>query len=117
MVTEEHRRFPRIPAHATVLVESLDPEGPEGLARTRSVSRGGCGFLSPAPLERNTPLRILFSVGSEVAKARGRVVYCVPTEDGKGHEVGVEFVQIDPGDESVLLRLLETAPTRPGEPP
>ena len=115
MVTEEHRRFPRIPAQATLLVESLDPNGPESLTRTRSVSRGGVGFLSPAPLDENTSLRVLISVGNDVVKARGRVVYCEPAGDGRGHEVGVEFLQIDPQDEAVFLRLLETASNAPGD--
>lgn len=115
MVTKEHRRFPRIAAQATLLVESLDPDGPESLGRTRSVSRGGVGFLSPAPLAENTGLRILISVGSQVVKARGRVVYCELAGDGRGHEIGVEFVQIDPQDEEAFLRLLETRSPEPGE--
>lgn len=114
MATPEHRRFPRFPAQTTLLVESLDRDGTEELARTRSVSRGGVGFSSPAPLREGTALRILLAVGSEVIRARGRVVYSLDAENG--HEVGVEFVQITPEDERILLRLLE-ASSASGETP
>lgn len=101
----EERRFPRISARTTVLVESLDPDGTEELARTRSVGRGGCGFLSPAPLAPGTALQMLISVGRDVVKARAHVVYSHETP--RGHEVGVEFVQLTPEDEVVLARLVE----------
>ena len=108
MATPELRRFPRFPTQTTLLVESLDPDGPEELARTRSVSLGGVGFLSPRPLDEDTPLQILIAVGPEVVRARGRVVYSLAGSNG--HEVGVEFVQITPADEEVLQRLLERSP-------
>lgn len=99
----EGRRFPRIPARTTILLESLGSDGVEELARTRTVGRGGCGLLSPEPLVIGSALRILISVHHEVVRARGRVVYCHPAETG--YEVGVEFLDISPEDEVTLTHL------------
>ena len=102
---DDQRRFPRVPATTTILVESLDRDGTEEFARTSSLSRGGCGFLSPEPLEEGAALQLLISAGSEVIRARCRVIYSLEVDSG--HEVGVEFVQITPEDEQALERLLE----------
>lgn len=103
-----------MPAATTVLVESLDADGREEFARTSTLSRGGCGFLSPEPLDEGTAVRLLIAAGSEVIRARCRVVYSV--EIDSGYEVGVEFVQITPEDETALDRLLEGPRARGREP-
>lgn len=85
-------------------MESLDADGTEEFARTSSLSEGGCGFLSPEPLDEGTAVRLLIAAGSEVIRARCRVVYCLEVDSE--HEVGVDFVQITPEDGEALDRLL-----------
>lgn len=107
MLDEDHRRYPRVTAETTVLVESLAPDGAGELARTHSLGRGGCGFRSPEALQEGSILKILISAGTDVVKARGRVVYSTPMDNG--FEIGVEFLEVDPSSEGALESLLEPA--------
>lgn len=103
-MAEDKRRFPRVPAHVTVLVESLAPGGPEELARTNSLGVGGCGFFSAEPLAEGTQLQVLISAGLEVVRVRARVAHS--REVSGGWEIGVEFLDLGADDEARLERLL-----------
>ncbi len=107
----QRRRFPRIPSENAVLVTRLGPEEIEQFATTRSVSLGGCMFLSNKTLSEGTPLRLLISVGRRTLKVLARVVYETPRDDGR-NAIGVEFLELDPADRTVLEDLLshDTAP-------
>lgn len=106
-MNSDKRKFPRVAAHATVLVESLEAGGAEELARTNTIGRGGCGFLSAEPLGEGTPLLVLISAGLDVVRVHGRVAHSRPVDGG--NEVGVEFLDLGPEDEAKLERLLVQA--------
>ena len=98
------RRYPRIPSENAVLVKRLTAEQIEGFAKTRVVGLGGCMFVSDEALGVGAGLEILISVRGRVAKAVGKVVYELPTEDAH-REVGVEFVELPEADREVIESL------------
>lgn len=101
----QRRRYPRIPSENAVLVTRVGPEEIEAFATTKVVGLGGCMFVSDKSLGEQTPLRLIISVGRRTIKTLGRVAYEVPRDDGRV-EVGVEFLNLDPADHTVLEDLL-----------
>ncbi len=105
----QRRRFPRIPSENAVLVTKLGPEEVEQFATTRTVGLGGCMFISSKSLGDGTPLRLLISVGRRTLRVLARVVYEMPRDDDRIN-VGVEFLELDPADRTVLEDLLSHDP-------
>lgn len=100
----DHRRYPRIPAEYTVLVRSIDPPT-EGFARTKVMSRGGCGFLTREPIKAGGALELLVTIGGAVVQITGRSVYVRAAADGR-REVGVEFLDISADDRELIEQVL-----------
>ncbi len=95
------RRFPRVPAENALLVKKLGEEDSELLARTRSVSSGGCMFVHHEPVGVGTAVELFISLPGRVVKAQGRVVW--EREKAPGSvEVGVEFLRVSPEDRRAL---------------
>ncbi len=105
MPNDESRRFPRVPSRNAVLVKETS-DGDEAFVPTRTLSLGGCSFLSREPIDAGEILELLISVEQRVVQARARVVYSRQAEDQR-YEVGVEFGELDPGDREILNGLLE----------
>jgi hypothetical protein len=105
MPHREQRRFPRIAAHATMMIESLQDTGLGEFARTSSIGRGGCSFRSDEALEVGSELMVSISAGDEVVRVRARVAHA--ERSGDAFEVGVEFLDFERGDQGTLDRLLE----------
>ena len=99
------RRFPRIPSENAVLVKKTGPEESEGFAKTQVVGGGGCMFLSDESIGVGSRVELLISVHGRVIRARARVVYEIPRDDGQ-REVGVEFTDIGADDRGVIEGLL-----------
>jgi hypothetical protein len=103
------RRFPRIRSENPILVKKLDDETVGAFSKTQEVGLGGCMFANHEALGPGALLGMFISVQGRVIEATARVVYERP--HGEQFEVGVEFVQIDPVERTVLERLFEdTAP-------
>jgi Tfp pilus assembly protein PilZ len=102
------RRYPRIAAESVALVSSVSTPEAEALAKTRTLGLGGCGFVTDAALAVGDTVQLLLSLSGRAISARARVVYVVPLE-GRS-EVGVEFVEVDPGDRAFLLSRLPEPP-------
>lgn len=100
------RKFPRIASRHSVLVQKIEGSVEE-FARTKTVGLGGCGFLSNESLGNGAILNLLISVEHAVIQSRARIVYELPTGDGR-YEVGVEFIDMKPEDRQVINRLLES---------
>jgi len=95
----QRRRFPRIASENVVLVRGAGASA-EGLAKTRALGLGGCSFVSDTAQRVDSVVEVLLSLGGRVVSARSRVVYSNPA--GARHEVGVEFLEIDPEDRDYL---------------
>jgi c-di-GMP-binding flagellar brake protein YcgR len=93
-MTEQERRFPRLASHLSVLVRDAAEGGVEELAHTRTISNGGCSFVSDEQIAQGARLEILIAVEREVVRAHARAVYARPLADGR-NEVGVEFLDLD----------------------
>lgn len=102
------RRYPRIPSENAVLVKRLTAEQVEGFAKTRVMGLGGCMFVSDETLGVGAGIEILISVRGRVAKAVGKVVYELPTDDAQ-REVGVEFLDLPQADREVIESLFPRA--------
>ena len=101
------RRFPRVPAENALLVKKMGEEGSELLAKTRSVSSGGCMFVYHEPVGVGTAIELLISLPGRVIKAQGRVVWESVSAPGKV-EVGVEFLRIAAEDRRALEAAIAT---------
>jgi diguanylate cyclase (GGDEF)-like protein/putative nucleotidyltransferase with HDIG domain len=98
----KHRRaFPRLVCRFTV---TLQPEGSTVpiLGQISNVSQTGCYVETSALLQRETKIRILFSVDDPVLQMEGTVVRTNP-----GSGVGIEFSEADA--RSRMLRVLQYA--------
>jgi PilZ domain len=103
---ERQRRFPRIPSANTVLVAQVDGAQVDHFARTKTVGLGGCGFRYPEPLVPGAIVELMIAVRPEAIKTLARVVYQLPSPDGDGFEVGVEFLALEPEHRRTLAHLL-----------
>ena len=103
---EARRRFPRVPVENKVLVRDPADTPRAEFAETNSVGLGGCGFRSELPLEVDQRIELLILVDPLLLKAKARVAYTRPLDDG-GFDVGVEFVELKDKDREVLEGLLE----------
>ena len=101
----EHRRFPRIPVEAAVLVKRLGQPDDEGIAKTRMVGVGGCSFVHDEPLGTGTVVEVLISVHGEVIRATARVVNELQRDDLRFEEC-MEFLFISDTHRQVLEKLL-----------
>jgi PilZ domain len=101
------RRFPRVPAENALLVTKIGEQGSELLAKTRTVSSGGCMFVYHEPVGVGTAVELLISLPGRVIKAQGRVVWESVSAPGNV-EVGVEFLRITPEDRRTLEAALAT---------
>jgi hypothetical protein len=95
------RRFPRIPSSYIVLVRKVGEEDIEELAKTRSLSLGGCSFRSDEPLGEGAGLELVISLALRPLSIPARVAWEHPHDDG-GFEVGVEFLKLDHDERKVL---------------
>ncbi len=105
MSKDESRRFPRIPSQNAVLVKETSEGGGEAFVPTRTMSLGGCSFLSRDAFEPKTILDLLISVDQRVITAQATVVYSRLNEESR-YEVGVEFLEVNPEDREILGGLL-----------
>jgi hypothetical protein len=96
----DKRRFPRIASENVALVSSSRADEDGGFGKTVSLGLGGCGFVTDAALSVGDAVELVLSLGGRAISSRARVVYTVPA--GSRHEVGVEFLQIDPADLAFL---------------
>ncbi len=101
------RRFPRVPAENALLVKKIGEEDSELLAKTKSVSCGGCMFVHHEHVGVGTAVELFISLPGRVIKAQGRVVWESDAASG-GVEVGVEFLRISPEDRRALEAALGT---------
>ncbi len=97
----ERRKYLRIAADE--LVSFAPFAGSPALGQSRDVSLGGIRFTAAGCNFRcNELCQVSFNLGDETVEAVGRVVWTKPLDDIT-HEVGLEFVRIDPW----AARLLE----------
>jgi hypothetical protein len=101
------RRFPRIASEHVALVSARGAGEAEGFAKTRSLGLGGCSFVTDAALALGDEVQLLLSMAGRAIAARARVVYVIP--EAARHEVGVEFVDIEPADLAFLKSRLPDA--------
>ncbi|MCM2270524.1 MAG: PilZ domain-containing protein [Thermoanaerobaculia bacterium] len=94
------RRFPRIASEHVALVRATGAVDSEGFAKTRSLGLGGCSFVTDAALAVGDGVELLLSLAGRAVSATARVVYRLP--EGDRHEIGVEFVDVDPADLAFL---------------
>jgi len=97
------RRFPRLESHHALLVKKLGAQALEEFARTTTIARGGCCFISAEPLGEGATLDLLITVDHQVLRSRARVVYEHPHEGE--YETGVEFLNLDDLDAAKIEAL------------
>lgn len=97
------RRYPRIPSSYILLVRKVGKEAIEQLAKTRSLSLGGCSFRSEESLGEGATLELVISLSLLPLSIPSRVVWERPRADG-GFEVGVAFLKLDVDDREILER-------------
>jgi hypothetical protein len=101
------RRFPRVPSENAILVRRIGESDSELLAKTRSVSSGGCMFVHHEQVGVGAAVELLISLPGRVIKVEGRVVWESAAAPGQ-IEVGVEFLRIAPDDRRALEAALAT---------
>jgi len=99
------RRYPRMVAEYVVAYRRRLPDGTEGpqqLAKTRTLGLGGLMFEIDQSLTQGENLRLEVVVGENTVRASGVVVYTDRRPDGNWQN-GVQFTEISEDDRDVLL--------------
>jgi len=99
------RRFPRIKAEHAVMVRLLGTSAFEEFARTRVIGAGGCMFVSEESLGFGSLMELSIAMRGRVVKTDSRVVYEI-RRSASEHQVGVEFLRINPADREYLETLV-----------
>jgi hypothetical protein len=71
-------------------------------ARLMNLSVGGALLHLSLPLEPGAIHDFALQIEGHTVWVQGEVRRCAPSPGGTGHQVGVEFIGIDPGDRRVL---------------
>lgn len=105
------RRFPRIPSQYDVGVRRVEEQKAIPMVSiVNDVGLGGCRFMSKETFGVNSLLWLTILPKKGIVEARARVVYEMPNK-GKTYEIGVEFVEISPRDQTTLEKLV--SPPKP----
>jgi hypothetical protein len=107
------RQFPRIPAQTSVLLRKLGGPVKGALSTTRVVGLGGCSFIHHESEGVGSTLFLSILMGHDLAEAKARVVYENRLAEGQ-YEIGVEFLEIQPGDREKLEQLVAPAASPEG---
>ena len=108
----EHRRYLRLPVEVRAeyreledIIDTTDLKS----SRIKNLSPGGLLFKSAEKTSQNAVLQIKFRLTDGRKKleipAIARVAHCRKTA-GAGYDIGVEFMQIEPGDLALLEKFV-----------
>ena len=75
-------------------------------ARLMDLSVGGALLHLSMPLEIGAIHDFALQIDGHTVWVQGEVKRCEPAAKGPGHELGVEFLGIDPGDQRLLQSYL-----------
>ena len=106
---EDNRKHKRI--HSTNLLNyvCLDEEGDafaQGMGRTLNVSESGILLETHALLDPNTTVSLTIGMEEEIIDIKGIAVYS-QENDGGGFETGIEFIDIQPAELTVLQKFIQ----------
>jgi len=96
-VIKDRRRFPRFNCSHLASYIRFDGEGrqcEEEKVRTVDLSPDGLRIQTYSPMSANEVLDLTVAIGERLFNARGKVVCCEPSSDGK-FNVGVAFLEVD----------------------
>ena len=83
--------------------------------RVRDLSKGGADLVLNTAVEPGTVHEFMIDLAGEPFLAKARIVRCRVLENGTGHNVAVEFVQVEPRDLARLEQYLQARlPRKPG---
>ena len=75
-------------------------------ARLIDLSVGGALLHLSMPLEIGAIHDFALQIDGQTVWVQGEVKRCAPAASGPGHQLGVEFIGIDPGDQRLLQSYL-----------
>lgn len=104
LTDDERRRHPRVrldgraTGRATVFAEF----------KVLAISESGASLEMAAPLALASSCDITLNLSHVAVDLKGRVVHVdPPAADGRGYEVGIDFVEVDELDQALLDSFLE----------
>ncbi|MFA6601189.1 MAG: PilZ domain-containing protein [Candidatus Omnitrophota bacterium] len=106
------RRFPRVNLQCEISIQADEFAKPIS-AVTENVGIGGVCVILDQPLERYDRCHVRFGLGKNLPKieSHGRVMWTVPMREPRAkksrYDTGIEFVDIDPAVQRILLEYLE----------
>ena len=75
-------------------------------ARLLDLSVGGARLSLSMPLDIGAIHDFALQIDGQTVWVQGEVKRCAPAAGGPGHQLGVEFIGIDPGDQRLLQSYL-----------
>lgn len=105
------RAYQRLPAAWPIKCEPQTPDDGRHLSTTGNVSAGGVSVTVQQKIAVGSAIRLEIHVPplNRSILAKGQVVRCLPTATGNSFELGIRFVQIDPGERIALNEAIEAA--------
>lgn len=98
---EEKRKFPRIKLYTPLHYQI---RGIPEFYNTVSddISLGGIGFMNNKFVAPQTPVTLEINLLSRVLRPTGRIAWSWPLAHSDRYRLGVEFVELDPGERNYL---------------
>lgn len=81
-------------------------------ARLLDLSVGGALLHLSMPLETGAIHDFALQIEGQTVWVQGEVKRCGPAPGGSGHQLGIEFIGIDPGDQRLLQSYVGRSPRR-----
>ena len=106
---EEHRKHKRIDSTNLLNYVCLDETGEacaQGMGRTLNVSESGILLETYASLDPETTVSLTIGMEEEIIDIKGTAIYSQKNDTGS-YETGIEFIDIQPAELTVLQKFIE----------
>jgi hypothetical protein len=98
---EEKRRFTRVKLANALRLQIRGRTGCDN-AVSENISEGGLAFVNDRFIPRSTPLMLEFNLLSRYLSPIARVSWASPVPHSDKYHLGVEFMEVEPGEKSFL---------------
>jgi len=106
----ERRKHPRVRTNNLISYACMDDTGTQtkqGRGKAINICRGGIQIETHNPIESEDILLLAIDIEDELARIKGKAVYCTPGDLGK-FRTGIQFLETNEKIVSFVTNLLKT---------
>ncbi len=106
----ERRKHPRVKTNNLISYACIDDSGnptEKGRGKAINICQGGIQIETHNPIESEDILLLAIDIEDELARIKGKAIYCAPDVLGK-FRTGIQFLETNEKIESFVTNLLKT---------